>query len=267
MLDQLQKFGLNGKEATTYYAMMELGIASPVSTIAKKANINRTTAYDILHQLIQKGMVISQTKRGTRYYEGLPPAKLVAYLEEQKDKYTRLAEDAKNMLPQMNAHYRASGRPRVYFYEGEEGLIRVYEETLTSSEEILAYASDQANQEAIPWYFPKYYQRRAAKKIPIRGLFPDTPKDRERHSLDSKELRRSRIVSKHILDFTPEINFFDNKIMIADWKEKLGIIIESAEITKAFKQVYELAWMAAEKYNREIEKEMAQKKRSKFKKK
>lgn len=252
MIDHLQKLGLNSKEAAVYLASMELGIASPVSTIAKKANINRTTTYDILDQLVQKGVVISQTKRGGRYYEALPPAKLIAYLKEQSEKYSRLAAEADQLLPELNTHYRLSSRPRVYFYEGDEGLIRVYEETLTSSEEILAYASDQANQDAIPWYFPKYYQRRAAKKIPIRALFPDTQKDRERHSLDNQELRRSRILPKDKLDFTPEINFFDNKMMIADWKEKLGIIIESPEIVKVFKQTFELAWEASEKYHQKI---------------
>ena len=263
MIDRLQKFGFSQKEAQIYVATLELGIASPVSTIAKRANINRTTAYDILEELVQKGIVITNSGKTYRYYEALPPIKLTAYLKEQSEKYARLAQEADEIIPELNTHYHAlSGRPRVYFYEGEEGLIRVYEETLTSSEEILAYASDQANQEAIPWYFPKYYQRRAAKKIPIRALFPDTPKDRERHRLDSKELRHSRIVPKEKLDFSPEINFFDNKIMIADWKEKLGIIIESPEIVKVFKQTFELAWEAAEKYHVKIKAEIkkAQKK-------
>ncbi len=233
---------------------MEIGSLSAVSTIAKKANVNRTTTYDILNSLEQKGLVVSQMRKENRYYQALPPEKIVAYLKEQSRKFSNLAENANHILPELNAHYRASGRPKVYFYEGDEGLIRVYEETLTSTEEILAYASDQANQDALPGYFPKYYKRRAEKNIPIRAIFPDTPKDRERHALDSKELRRSRIVPKEKLDFSPEINFFDDKIMIADWKEKLGIIIESKEIAKVFKQTFELAWEAAGMYEKLIDK-------------
>lgn len=254
MMAQLLKLGLSSKEAAVYMALMGLGASSPVSTIAKKAIVNRTTTYDILEILLEKGLVISQKKKSSRYYEALPPEKIVAYLKEQSEKFSYLAQEASAMLPELNVHYRASGRPKVYFYEGDEGLIRVYEETLSSSEEILAYASDQANQDAIPWYFPQYYKRRAEKKIPIRALFPDTPKDRERHKLDSVELRQSRLLPKDKLDFTPEVNFFDNKMMIADWKEKLGIIIESEEIVKVFKQTFELAWEAAEKYEDEIEK-------------
>ncbi len=248
MMAQLLKLGLSSKEAAVYMALMGLGVSSPVSTIAKKAVVNRTTTYDILEILLEKGLVISQKKKSSRYYEALPPEKIVAYLKEQSEKFSHLAQEASAMLPELNVHYRASGRPKVYFYEGDEGLIRVYEETLSSSGEILAYASDQANQDAIPWYFPQYYKRRAEKKISIRALFPDTPKDRERHALDSVELRQSRLLPKDKLDFTPEVNFFDNKMMIADWKEKLGIIIESEEIVKVFKQTFELAWEAAGKY-------------------
>lgn len=264
MLEQLQKLGLSQKEAQIYVATLELGEASPVSTIAKKAEVNRTTAYDVLETLVAKGLVITSTHKKYQFYRAQPPEKLTTYLKEQSDKFARLADETEEIMPELNAHYRAlTGRPRVYFYEGEEGLVRVYEETLTSSEEILAYASDQVNQEAISWYFPKYYKRRAAKKIPIRALFPDTPKDRERHSLDKDELRQSRLLPKDIMDFTPEVNFFDNKIMIADWKEKLGIIIESEEIAKVFKQSFELAWEAAGKYHKKLMKETKPKKKKK----
>ncbi len=252
MLDILQSLGLSEKESAIYLASLELGVASPVSTIAKKAGIHRTTTYDVLEILVKKGIIIAIKKKDTLYYEALPPQKLVAYLKEQSDKYSRLADQANAILPELETHYRIQNRPKVYFYEGEEGLIRVYEETLTSHEEILAYASARINAKTIPWYFPEYYARRTSRNISIRALFPDTPEDRERHALDSVELRQSRLLPKNKLDFTPEINIFDNKIMIADWKEKLGIIIESEEIAKVFKQTFELSWEASEKYHKEV---------------
>ncbi|MEK9160386.1 MAG: helix-turn-helix domain-containing protein [Patescibacteria group bacterium] len=260
MIEQLQKLGLTVKEATLYIATLELGEASPVSTIAKKANVNRTTAYDLLESLVNRGLIIGSNHKKYRYYRAQSPDKLVSYLKEESARFSRLADEANEILPELNTHYRAlTNRPRVYFYEGEEGLVRVYEETLNSTEEILAYASDQANQEAIPWYFPKYYKRRAAKKIPIRGIFPDEPKNWERHALDKEELRRSLVVPKSKLDFSPEINFFDDKIMIADWKGKIGIIIESKEIATAFKQTFELAWEAAGKYHKDLKKKREKK--------
>jgi sugar-specific transcriptional regulator TrmB len=249
MIEKLQKLGLTQKEAVTYMATLELGVASPTSTIAKKANVLRTTAYNILNSLVQKGVVVGFEKKGTHYYEALPPTKLVAFLKEESQRFSQMAAEADDLVPELNTHYRAlSDRPRVYFYEGEEGLVRVYEETLTSKGEIRAFANAQVNQDLLGWYFPRYYERRAEKKIPIRGILMDTPVDRDLHEKDALHLRTSRIIPRSKLDLTPEVNFFDDKIMIADWKEKLGIIIESKEITHLFKQVFELAWEASEKY-------------------
>jgi len=246
----LQKFGLNPKAARVYLALLKLGEPAAVTTIAKRAQINRTTTYDILTILIQRKLAIYYTHKSIQYYSAEKPEKLITYLTEQSRKFIEMANEARELLPELRSIYNAiPSKPRVQFFEGQQGLLHVYEDTLTSSEEIRAYASDQANQAAVPTYFPRYYKRRAEKNISIRAIFPDTPKDRERHALDEVELRQSRIVPRTIMDFTPEINFYDNKIMIADWKEKLGIIIESEEIVKVFKQSFDLAWEAAGKYH------------------
>ncbi len=251
--ESLLKFGLSAKEARVYIALLELGEPAAVTTIAKRAHINRTTTYDILEVLRKRNLIVYYTHKSIQYFGAEKPEKLITHLRDQSRRFEAMADEAEELLPELKSIYNAiPGKPRVQFFEGEAGLLHVYEDSLTSTEEIRAYASDQANTEAVPSYFPKYYKRRAAKNIPIRAIFPDTPQDRERHALDSKELRQSRIVPKSVMDFTPEINFYDNKIMIADWKEKLGVIIESEEIAKVFKQSFDLAWEAAEKYHDEL---------------
>lgn len=253
MLEQLQKLGFSFKEATLYLAALELGEASPVSVLAKRASVNRTTAYDILENLVSRGLILASDHKNHRTYQALDPSRLVEHLKEESVKFARMANEAKRMLPELSTHYRAlTDRPRIYFYEGEEGLVRVYEETLKSTEEIRAFANAQVNQDTLGWYFPRYYKRRAELGIPIRGILSDNPVDFDLHIKDKEQLRTSRIIPKSKLDFSPEVNFFDNKIMIADWKEKLGIIIESREIAHMFKQIFELAWEAAEKYHKEL---------------
>ncbi len=127
----------------------------------------------------------------------------------------------------------------------------MYEDTLSSSEEILAYASVEDIKPTLPHYFPEYYKRRAKKGIPIRAIFPDSVDARERASLDKEEMRQSLIIPQ-TFGFHPEINIYDNKIMIASWREKLGVIIESSEIADAMKKIYELAWAEAKRLNKEI---------------
>ncbi|MEK7120729.1 MAG: hypothetical protein AAB840_01415, partial [Patescibacteria group bacterium] len=96
-------------------------------------------------------------------------------------------------------------------------------------------------------------KRRADKGISIRAIVPDTEDGRERKKLDKEEMRETVLVPIDRFSFTPEINIYDNKVMIASWKEKLGIIIESLEIAEAMKTIYELAWAEARRLGGEIE--------------
>lgn len=98
---------------------------------------------------------------------------------------------------------------------------------------------------ALPDYFPKYYKRRVQKKISIRAIVPATSIGHERKEHDKEEKREIAFIPPDQYYFSPEINIYDNKVMITSWREKLGIIIESAEIADAMKKIYELAWERA----------------------
>jgi hypothetical protein len=140
------------------------------------------------------------------------------------------------------------------FYEGKQGMEQVYGDTLTSHETILAYANVNEMHAAMPDYFPKYYQRRTKKGIHIRAIIPSNKAGIERVNKDKEEARESALVPENKVYFSPEINIYDNKIMIASWKEKLGIIIESKEIATAMKTIYELAWAEAKRLEKNLPK-------------
>ena len=152
----------------------------------------------------------------------------------------------------MKSLHNVAGRPKVRFYEGVQGLRDVYEDTLTSNEPIRAYASVENMHTGLPGYFPEYYKRRSGKGIAIRAIIPNTETGVERKSFDSKEMRETALVPVEQFSFSPEINIYDDKVMIASWKEKLGIIIESTEISSAMKKIYELAWAEAKRLDQEL---------------
>ena len=56
ILEKLERFGLSGKKGRFYMAALELGEA-PVLTIAERAGIGRTTAYDIMSRLMEEGLL------------------------------------------------------------------------------------------------------------------------------------------------------------------------------------------------------------------
>lgn len=246
----LLAIGFSDKEIEVYLALLELGKGT-VTQIARKAGINRPTAYHVLASLELKKLVRTSGKEPKQEYTAESPENIESILENKIAEYTSALKQAKEIIPELVSLHNKDNRPKIKFYEGKDGLQKVYEDTLSSSEMILAYASVEDIQPTLPHYFPEYYKRRAKKGIPIRAIFPDSKDARERSSLDKEEKRESVIVPDSF-GFHPEINIYDNKVMIASWREKLGIIIESTEIADAMKKIYELAWAEAKRLEKEI---------------
>jgi sugar-specific transcriptional regulator TrmB len=245
----LQSFGFSEKEVIVYIALLELGKGT-VRQISSKAGINRTTAYDILGSLSNKGLVTISGKEPKSEYAVEPPEAITAYLKRVAEETAEHIKKSEAIIPELELLHAKKNRPKIRFYEGREGLEHVYEDTLTSTEPIRAYASVGDMHAGLPGYFPEYYKRRAGKGIAIRAIVPDTDAGRERKLFDKEEMREAALVPKDTFLFSPEINIYDDKIMIASWKEKLGIIIESTEIADAMKKIYELAWAEAKRLDK-----------------
>lgn len=250
--NNLMAMGFSEKEATVYISSLELGKGT-VSQIARKAGINRTTAYHILGSLVSRGLVVISGKEPKQEYVAEPPEKIINMFSNYIKANQNYIEEAKDIIPKLKSLHNVRGRPQIRFYEGKEGIQQVYEDTLTSKETIRAYASVEDTQHTLPEYFPEYYKRRAKKGIRIRAIFPATPEAVELSKHNKEEIRETALIPADKFSFSPEINIYNNKVMIASWKESLGIIIESEEIADAMKKIFELAWPEAKRLEKEIQ--------------
>ena len=250
----LQNIGLNEKEIEVYLNNLELG-SQPASVIARRVKIPRNTTRFILDKLVQKG-VIEKTKRAnTQLYSPETPRNLINLLESQRvDANARIDDkisQLNSVMAELESRYRPeSTKPKVTFYEGDDGLKKVYEDTLKSSEELRSFASFDSMHGILPDYFKTYYQRRVKNNLHIRSVHPDTPLAQEKTKKDKKEMRDSHLIPADKYSFTPEIQIYDNKISITSLKEKLGIIIESQEIYQAMEVMFELAWKEASRLDK-----------------
>ena len=247
----LEYIGFSEKEVSVYLALLELGKGT-VTQISRKASINRPTGYHVLASLEAKELVKVSSKEPKQEYVAESPDQIEKMLVKKIENDQACMQEAQKIIPELKFMHNVADRSKVLFYEGKEGLQKVYEDTLSSHEAIRAYASVEDVHKALPGYFPDYYKRRAKKGIAIRAIFTDNAEGRELAKNDIKELRESIFVSEEKFGFHPEINIYDNKVMIASWREKLGIIIESAETADAMKKIYELAWAEAKRLDREV---------------
>lgn len=249
----LEYIGFSEKEVLVYLALLSLGRGT-VTEISRKAGINRPTGYHVLASLKGKELVKVSGKEPKQEYIAESPDQIEKLLLKKIESDQSYIREARAIIPELKSIHNVVDRPKILFYEGKEGLEKVYEDTLTSHETIRAYANVDEMHKALPNYFPEYYKRRAKKGIHIRAIFPDNEMGHLRQNEDAKEERASAIVPGDQYYFSPEINIYDNKVMIASWLEKLGIIIESREIADAMKKVFELSWAEAKRLDSELKK-------------
>lgn len=243
----LKQLNFSDKESIVYLALLEIG-SGKANDLAKKTDLNRTTVYDICETLMQKGLISKYKKGAGTYFNALDPKHLLNYLDrEQEERVKEIAKQKSKvqaLLPQLISLQNIYGKtkPKVQFFEGEKGMREAYEDTLQSKEMILAYANVETVHQGLPNFFPEYYKRRAKSKIFIRAIFPRNKLSIERAKVNQEEMRDTRFLPAADLTFSPEVNIYNNKILIASWKEKIAIIIESKELADLQKLTFNLLW-------------------------
>jgi len=231
MKEELKKFGFSEKEVEVYLALSAVGL-SRATDIAKRAGINRSTAYVVLESLAERGLVSTTEERGVKRYGPMPPEKLAAYLENQAKKYTQFAASAKKLVPELKSLQKAqrkeSSQPRVEFFEGDQAIKTVYEDTLASLEAIRAYASVENT-------------GKTKNNARAQVIFSDTLQAKTKIAHSKEEAQEAFRIPSDAHGFSTEINIYDDKIIFISPAEKFAAVVESRELARALKQAFESA--------------------------
>jgi sugar-specific transcriptional regulator TrmB len=243
----LLELDFSEKEVEIFIVLLEHGSAK-ASDISKITGLNRTTVYDILESLMRMGLISKYRKRSVMHFSVHDPKQLIGYLENEKNEKAKQIEKQKKqveaLMPEIVGlmNFSKKERPQVRFFEGEKGMREAYGDTLNSKGEILAYANVETMHKALPDFFPEYYNRRAEKKILIKAILPKNKLSEQRALEDNQEMRETRFLPDGKMTFSPEINLYNNKMLVVSWKEKMAIIIESKALVDLMKLTHGLLW-------------------------
>lgn len=245
MINELTNLGLTEEEAKVYLAILELG-GSYASNIARKAKVNRATCYHTLNNLQQKALISSYNKGKVLWFNAEDPKKLISIEKEKLEK-------AKSLIPQLLSISNVLAfKPKIHFYEGSEGAKTIFEDILTSKEEVLGYTNLKNLGQLFPDYFKDYCQRKIANKIKTRYLSPNNkegtdiidqfyPKNYDRNLVEIL------LVNKNEFFFENEVSIYENRVAILSLNpdEMIGLLIESATFAKTMRSIFNLAWLGA----------------------
>ncbi len=236
----LKNIGFTKQETNVYLACLSLGRSSVIQ-IAGKAGIKRTTTYNIIESLLEKGVLSKhQDRKGQKFLAESPEKILTNLRQNQKD----LSQILPNLIAMAGSE--SEFKPEVKFYQGKEGLKAVYEDTLNSCEkgyELAGYFSGEDAFNFLPDYTRSYVKRRVAKGIKAKAIAIDSKIIRKHIDRDKKELRRTKLVSKQMLPISIEKDIYKDKVAFMNFKGfPFGVIIKSPQIAKSERAIFELLW-------------------------
>ncbi len=244
--EALVNLGLSPEEADIYLSLINSGPQS-AGLLAKSTKVKRTYIYSVSAGLIKKGL-ISQTKKGkTTIFSAMSPDKLSSLVETKRQLIEQVENTLESIMPSLKEKFEAvDTRPVVTYYEGGEGIKKVYRDTLKEKREILALVeTSEVDPNVYGWVTKEYVKQRVKNDIKVRAIASSGSKTAIYTGLNKEELRETKVVSSEKFPFKNEINIYGNKIAIINHKKGerlMGVIIDNKSVAETFRSWFELTW-------------------------
>lgn len=236
LVSTLRQVGMEEKQAKIYLACLELG-ETTIKEMAKKAEIKRTSVYDMIDEMINFGYIKTTTKGKKVKFIAAEPAELKEIIKKRENLLNQI-------LPSLNLiNNVSSAKPKVWFYHGIEGIKQVYEDLLNyKNMEVYGWASDDStNLLGLEWC-DKYIERRSRRKVLLKIIYPLTEVTRHYENNDKAQNRISKTVDPKKYLFKMEINIYKNRVAMMSAQDKIGIIVESEPIAETLKTIFRICW-------------------------
>ena len=247
ILDRLE---LNPIEKDVFIANYQLGTA-PASAIAKKAGLNRVTAYEALRRLSKKGLVRIGAKRNTKikYFEVEDAQAVENSLLQRRENLETAIHDLRKILPEFRSLRKgAPDRPKILFYEGIEGIKNILLDTLAQKSDIIySFVSAEYLETSYdPKFLEHYWTRRTELKIPSWGIMPGTEKARGFYAQERniRQLRRVKFIPPELYTFENNIDVYGDNVAITSLApdDEYGVIVRSRSIAGGLRAIFKLLW-------------------------
>ena len=266
--NEIKKLGLSDKEAKVYLTVLELGQA-PVAEISVHSGVVRVTVYVILEELKKKGLVStfekesnpdarrgrgseadargrlsdwnvgSRKRRRKTYFSVEPPERLSHLFEIEERRLKENFSDLKKILPDLKEIYESRGeRPKIRFFEGDEGINSLREDILKTKTKFLY-------QILPPDIIAKNISERKFQNEKVKKLY-NIPSKSIYYNKKGKIFpnKSGKTEYKFFTDkFETEIIIYGEKTAFINTKKKpTGIIIDDFSVSKTVKIFFETLW-------------------------
>jgi sugar-specific transcriptional regulator TrmB len=237
IIEILTSIGLTEAEAAVYSAALALGPSSVLS-IARAAEIKRTTVYLVLESLRNKGLVAIDMQGPKKRYMAENPERLEEVLSLKKAALHKA-------LPELLSRYQEKSGGTITYYEGLESVKSAYENLLRDvrpGDEYLIVSNQERWLALDPEYFDDFRYRRGQLDLKIKMLLQETPaghtaqKFQANYNMQVRFLPSDREISANFILIPCRVLLHQISAPTS------AIAIENPEIIQLHREMFEAMW-------------------------
>lgn len=249
-IELLTRIGLTKSQAKAYIALIKHGKLS-APELAEKIGETRTNCYMVLDKLTELGLVNKDESGKKLSYQPTNPTNLERLSEQRRKDVLETEKQVRDSMPQLlNYFYTYQNRPGVRFFEGKEGIKRMYEDQRRTGKDIYFIRSD-ADVNVLGQNLYKHLEQRAKLGIHAHGIEP-AEEDNMRYGRENDKRMLRDMVWAPPECFNAPVNVYvygDKTALVSYGEEVIGTIIESPQIAEAMKQIFALVQTGVESMN------------------
>ena len=246
-INKLEEIGLKEKEAKIYIELLKIG-PSLANQLARKSNILRSSIYDYLDILLDKGFITYTIRSGKKYFQAVNPEKIRDNFQEKRQKEDDFLKKFISELSKI----RDTGKEKttVEIFEGKGGMKSAMSRILKDHpKEIMVYGSSGAGYKVLPFFLEHWHNERIKQKIEIKIIYNEIQEAKNRiKEGPSLKLSKIKLLPVRHSSITGTI-IYGKKTLLTIWDTltPIAISIESEEISKNYKDHFNILWKTAKR--------------------
>lgn len=240
----LEDLGLSKAEITIYLALLRIG-ATTTGEIGKETDLRKSTIYESLHRLIEKGLVSYVIQKKVKFFQATEPERLQDVVSEKKKRLADTEQELKALAQEIHAtHDITKPVAEAHVFAGPEGFKTMRQDVLKHSKgELLLLGAISREDKVMPYFYNQWDKERIKKHIHFRIL--------HKHGTSDKPLPLTELTERRYLPADIQnpvvINIYGDRVVSLIWKGKypLCFMLINKDIADAYKKYFEVLWKSS----------------------
>lgn len=241
----MEKIGLSNAEIEVYLTLLKLGSA-PSNRVVRETDFRKSTVYDSIARLQEKGLVSFVIKDSKKYFEATEPERLIEFIHDKKrelDTYEKEVGEFVKKIEESFPTIKPVAEAQVLV--GPEGFKTLRRDVLRNADnEIMLMGAVGKEYKVMPAFFKNWNKSRLMKGIKQRILSKESMREGRGEAEKALEKNFEIRFLPEELDSPAVINVYGDRVANIVWKEDYPIcfLMINKETADSYRKYFNYLW-------------------------